>query len=501
MSTPSVESTGATEPSVNTNDNTLVNVTSSAVSVPTTNAPSIPQYTHLIVDTNAIITGIALYGLAENYWTVSEVLNEIRDEKARQTLSLLPYKLTTRTPNEESIQAIKDFATKTGDIRALSKADILLLALSYQIEKENNGIAFIRTEPPNTATLLGRPRNLFGTDTVISTSSSSLSLSTSTSTTTTTTATAATTANHTDTTTEAVQQQLENITLAETTETSTPTTTEPDVYDDGEGIWIGPSGITPEITTKEGQLAWKPHIPSSSSTSISNIKNTNKEDNDDMSTVDRVLVACMTTDFAMQNVLLQMGLLLTSHSGKIIDTVKQWVLKCDACFGIFPISATHTEHNLFCKQCGNATLARLGVTLGADGTPRYHYKKNRVVNTRGTIYALPNPKGGREKGLGPGGQKGDLLLRPDQLLTGGWKEKVRQSNSTNRETLLDSRTVDDILGTANNNTRRAGLDGQWVGPSSLGPGTNAGGSNAWIEVGWGKRNPNSNRTHHKNHKK
>jgi RNA-binding protein NOB1 len=43
-------------------------------------------------------------------------------------------------------------------------------------------------------------------------------------------------------------------------------------------------------------------------------------------------VGCMTADFAMQNVLLQMGLNLVSLEGKRIDRVKTWVLRCHACF-------------------------------------------------------------------------------------------------------------------------------------------------------------------------
>jgi RNA-binding protein NOB1 len=41
---------------------------------------------------------------------------------------------------------------------------------------------------------------------------------------------------------------------------------------------------------------------------------------------------CMTSDFAMQNVLLQMGLNLVSVDGKRIEKLKTWVLRCHACF-------------------------------------------------------------------------------------------------------------------------------------------------------------------------
>ena len=42
--------------------------------------------------------------------------------------------------------------------------------------------------------------------------------------------------------------------------------------------------------------------------------------------------ACMTGDYAVQNVLLSMGLGLVGEEGKRINKVKSWVLRCHACF-------------------------------------------------------------------------------------------------------------------------------------------------------------------------
>jgi len=42
--------------------------------------------------------------------------------------------------------------------------------------------------------------------------------------------------------------------------------------------------------------------------------------------------ACMTGDYAVQNVLLSMGLGLVGEQGKRINKVKSWVLRCHACF-------------------------------------------------------------------------------------------------------------------------------------------------------------------------
>ena len=45
-----------------------------------------------------------------------------------------------------------------------------------------------------------------------------------------------------------------------------------------------------------------------------------------------IAAACMTGDFAVQNVLLGMGLGLVGEGGKRIAKVKSWVLRCHACF-------------------------------------------------------------------------------------------------------------------------------------------------------------------------
>ena len=113
-------------------------------------------------------------------------------------------------------------------------------------------------------------------------------------------------------------------------------------------------------------------------------------------------VACATTDFAMQNVLLQIGLRVLNMDGLVVREVKQYVLKCHACFKI-----CHDASKLFCPACGNATLMRVSMYVNADGTVGYS-KGIKNFNLRGTKYSLPLPKQGRGKD--------DLVLREDQLL-------------------------------------------------------------------------------------
>ena len=86
---------------------------------------------------------------------------------------------------------------------------------------------------------------------------------------------------------------------------------DPSDDDDGEGEWITPSNVALHksralnlLPSEDGKKGKPEHIP----------------------------VGCMTADFAMQNVLLQMGLGLVSVEGKRIERVKSWVLRCHACF-------------------------------------------------------------------------------------------------------------------------------------------------------------------------
>lgn len=450
-------------------------------------------YKHLVVDANAIIASAGLKGMSEHYWTIPEAIAELKDARARQALSLLPFKLETKLPSDEALAAVDAFAAKTGDSTILSRTDRLLLALTYQLEKQENGLSYIRTEPPKHETKLGKPADFSVRVREHTTPECKFYR------------TAggcrqgdACKFKHVPAEVDSGAAGPATAALAEssasrsaTAPTAVPATTDAaqkeeaageEEGEDSEGEWIGPSGN--EVHMDSIFPAELPGIASAGSACA------------------RRPVACITTDYAMQNTLLQQGLLLASHSGKVITTVKQWVLKCDACFTIFPASAlTSASHTLFCKRCGNSTLARLGVTLGADGVPRYHYKKNRTVSTRGTIYALPKAVGGRLQD-GSSAVKKELLLRPDQLLMGAWKERVRQEENKVDKTasLLGQRTIDDAmleaLGTgAGRAAARAGLmsgsmDG-WIGPGAGSLGT----SGVPMAAGWGRKNPNSNRTH------
>lgn len=87
--------------------------------------------------------------------------------------------------------------------------------------------------------------------------------------------------------------------------------------DDGSGEWITPDNVA---LHKSRALDLLP-------SSDSDLKTRRRVVDEEI-----VLAGCMTADFAMQNVLLQMGLTLVGTEGKRIQKVKTWVLRCHACF-------------------------------------------------------------------------------------------------------------------------------------------------------------------------
>ncbi|CAM9726795.1 unnamed protein product [Discosporangium mesarthrocarpum] len=114
------------------------------------NSISTPKkLTHVVVDSGAIIkgAGMTLFSSSENFWTVPEVVNEIRDKKARHHLDALPFELKLREPSDEAMKFVSGFARQTGDLRALSRVDLKVIALAYMLENQETGGAHLRTSP------------------------------------------------------------------------------------------------------------------------------------------------------------------------------------------------------------------------------------------------------------------------------------------------------------------------------------------------------------------
>ena len=210
--------------------------------------------------------------------------------------------------------------------------------------------------------------------------------------------------------------------------------------------------------------------------------------------------ACATTDFAMQNVLLQMNLILLSTEGMRIRRLKSWVMRCGACFHIhganedFQDETNHHMRRLFCSHCGSDMMQRISASVdGKTGRLKLHFSRRRQgrhMSTRGTKFSLPKPGSGNK-------YKGDLLLREDQLLSGAWNQKVKINSGrkfqTSQTQSIFGRDIAASVGCNVKSKSSATFGGKgWA--TSANTSSSMGGSfgSEDIRVGFGaRRNPNA----------
>ncbi|CAB4424919.1 unnamed protein product [Rhizophagus irregularis] len=303
---------------------------------------------------------INVRAFAEKIYTIPEVISEIRDKHSRDFLNQISFDLQIKVPSDEALREVVNFSKKTGDFASLSVVDLRVLALTYMLEVETNGTKRLRKEP------IKKPLNKSESMEIINKQEQQQRIDEPN-----------------------LVSNLESLKLADiTVEFSSSEGTDhqrdaecahrDEEYDDDDIGWITPDNID-DYQAKEHEFPIDL-----------------KKDN-----LENVKIACMTTDYSMQNILLQMRLNLISVEGKRIRKVKNWVLRCHACFKI----TTNTEKK-FCPNCGNAALIRTSTSTDANGNVTYYLKKNFQYNLRGTKYSIPEPKSGRNAN--------NIILREDQ---------------------------------------------------------------------------------------
>lgn len=86
------------------------------------------------------------------------MIKEIKNRRQLKRLCVLPYDLTVDEPSPESVHHVIAFAKKTGDYLSLSSADIKVIALTYQLEKELMGTEHLRSDPVVARTIASRDK-------------------------------------------------------------------------------------------------------------------------------------------------------------------------------------------------------------------------------------------------------------------------------------------------------------------------------------------------------
>ncbi|KAJ8718298.1 hypothetical protein PYW08_002535 [Mythimna loreyi] len=351
---------------------------------------------HLVVDTTAFIKAAGLQDIAENIYTVQEVIDEITNDRQRRKLVVLPYDLIVKDVFTENIKFITEFSKKTGDYRSLSATDIKVMALTYQLEKEKLGTEHLKTDPTTQKIVKVTGLSNYNSNQNANSEERVENVNQETGETTESTdeetgetkinileqrdlktditINVANTANNgnenNEEDAEAIAEQIKNMDIQEpniddimvkVSEDEEESESDSESDSDG-GEWITPGNVAEKRKEMElGEFEEK-----------------------------SVEVACITSDFAMQNVLKQIGLNVTSIDGRIIRQLRTFIFRCTTCF-----KTTSVMTKVFCPKCGHSTLKKVGVSIDDDGVQHIHINGRKPLTARGKKFSLPTPKGGQ----------------------------------------------------------------------------------------------------------
>ena len=419
----------------------------------------------------------------EEIFTVPAVLGEIRDASARQRLetTVLPF-LTVRDPEQDSVRFMTDFARQSGDSVALSKTDLDVLALAYELECEKNHGDWRLKRTPGQRGLNGRPP-IAADETGAEVSM--LALGSSPSAQTSDEAISATENSrlvqprdlHADmqpsqepgtgdqTNAESPRRcdngpqlltaasilQQKSLSDVETALAGLHCSEQSSAHgpDPGLNLNTGPEeGTSPKVPAEDAPPSTVSTLDGESSSSESdgwitpsNIhchrvsRRSEPAASDSQPTLQ---VATLTTDYALQNVLLLSNLNLLSAASALapIKNLRTTMLRCHACFLVVPpkrsapasgfAGSSAQDRPQFCPRCGLAnTLTRVTTTTdAATGVRKLHLKKNMQWSHRGDRYSMPKPVAGSSAGTGKrqsgAGGKGSAGRQKGCGGKGGW---------------------------------------------------------------------------------
>lgn len=303
----------------------------------------------LVLDAGPLInqTREEIIAKANQIYTTPSVLAEVKDESARQRLELLRDDLHVQQPTIESSKFVGNFASKTGDSLVLSRQDIEIIALAYELHPEKELLRSVPeiAKPTSGKAVVHHPQ-----------------------------ATDADPSDENDDEWEVVKpktrarKQRSNKQQAnqqETSKTADEEGAESDWSDDG---WITSENVQEKLVLDGAEVSElaKP-----------------------------VPVALASRDFAVQNVALQIGIILVNEKGLEVKQLKSFMQRCHACFKLIPIADRQRQ---FCPRCGGHTLTRVTVSV-KDGRLQVHLKRNMQWHTRGDRYSLPAPQSRRARRL------------------------------------------------------------------------------------------------------
>lgn len=361
---------------------------------------------------------------------MQEVVDEITNKRQLRRLIVLPYDLAIKDVFPENIKAVTEFSKKTGDYPSLSATDIKVMALTYQLEKEKVGTAHLRQEPvmaPTVRLSTHKPQedktavnisgfylpgkqeetkegeeNKVGVETKEETDNSGNQNETSDETTSKSEDLVDNGNEDTSGAEEEIEDNVVEVDLSEKFATLDcgpledtiegqkvddilasvkDNQNEDDDEDENEENSDDGEDSDAESGYSDDDSGW---------ITPGNVQKAKKQMNDEFVEDKPAVVACITTDFAMQNVLKQLGLNVAALDGRMIKQIRTFILRCHTCF-----KTTSLMEKVFCPKCGNKTLKKVSVSVDANGKQHIHINARRPLTARGKKFSLPTFKGGK----------------------------------------------------------------------------------------------------------
>lgn len=360
--------------------------------------------------------------------TVPDVIEEVRHKRQIRRLCVLPYDLQVREPRPESIKHCVEFSKKTGDYASLSGIDIKVIALTYELEVDTVGSSHLRTEPvlgkivaskekpeefQDNTKLPGWYNNAQDSESSDEDEDEEETFEEG---------DADVNDDHEKSEEiDSVKASIEKQLLNPDEKHDVPEVTQEELEELFEKLKCESAENDKACELLVPQAQADPDDDGESSASEDceereDIKKDQKEstslnnnDEDDgawitPSNIKKVKksmegkeeadiipeVACMSTDFAVQNTLKQMNLNIAALNGRIIKHLRTYILRCYACF-----KTTSIMTKVFCPNCGNKTLKRVAVSLDENGKQVIHINTRRPLTTKYKNQSLPRFKGGK----------------------------------------------------------------------------------------------------------
>lgn len=345
-----------------------------------------------------------------------EVIKEIKNKRQLKRLCVLPYDLVVDEPSPAAVAHVIEFAKKTGDYLSLSSADLKVIALTYQLECELVGKGHLRSEPVVAKTIASKQKpaelldkaplpgfyvppekqkvdeNVRLNDPLVAEKKA--------------------------------EESAEDGSDAESEE-SEESDTEPDTeqsadqeetIEELEAKFTALNcGLMSESEANEILVSVSDRKPEGDEGDDEESEEGSDDDDDeddedddsdwitpgnvvemksacgkDVAEEKQVRVACMSTDFAVQNVLKQINCNLAALDGRIIKQMRTYILRCYACF-----KTTSIMTKVFCPTCGHKTLKRVAVSMDEAGQQVIHINLRRPLTAKGKNQSIPTPRGGK----------------------------------------------------------------------------------------------------------